>query len=130
VGESGGSKASKISTYNRSDSPLQGSSGSTATVFIRWPYSLRTFDRVLRSKWGKAASTQLPHTFLLHLVIQMLEKERRKKCLRPIMTLKEEKNSQSPSPVNLVKYWSEPLYGEREPAEATRLSAHVTGATP
>jgi hypothetical protein len=27
---------------------LQGSSGSTATVFIRWPYSLYTFDRVLR----------------------------------------------------------------------------------
>jgi hypothetical protein len=27
---------------------LQGSSGSTATVFIRWPYSLHTFDRVLR----------------------------------------------------------------------------------
>ena len=28
---------------------LQGVSGSTATVFIRWPYSLHTFDRVLRS---------------------------------------------------------------------------------
>jgi hypothetical protein len=28
---------------------LQGSSGSTATVFIRWPYSLHTFDRVLRT---------------------------------------------------------------------------------
>jgi hypothetical protein len=27
---------------------LQGVSGSTATVFIRWPYSLHTFDRVLR----------------------------------------------------------------------------------
>jgi hypothetical protein len=29
---------------------LQGSSGSTATVFIRWPYSLYTFDRVLRTE--------------------------------------------------------------------------------
>jgi hypothetical protein len=29
---------------------LQGPSGSTATVFIRWPYSLHTFDRVLRSR--------------------------------------------------------------------------------
>jgi hypothetical protein len=38
-----------IDTYNRFDTPLQGSSGSTATVFIRWPYSLHTFDRVLRS---------------------------------------------------------------------------------
>jgi hypothetical protein len=27
---------------------LQGVSGSTATVFIRWPYSPKTFDRVLR----------------------------------------------------------------------------------
>jgi hypothetical protein len=32
--------------------PLQGSSGSTATVFIRWPYSLYTFDRVLRRRAG------------------------------------------------------------------------------
>jgi hypothetical protein len=38
-----------IDTYNRIDTPLQGSSGSTATVFIRWPYFLHTFDRVLRS---------------------------------------------------------------------------------
>ena len=28
---------------------LQGSSGSTATVFIQWPYRLHTFDRVLRT---------------------------------------------------------------------------------
>jgi len=37
-----------IDTYDPIDTPLQGSSGSTATVFIRWPYSLHTFDRVLR----------------------------------------------------------------------------------
>jgi hypothetical protein len=41
-----------INTYNRFDTPLQGSSGSTATVFIRWPYSLHTFDRVLRKGSG------------------------------------------------------------------------------
>ena len=32
---------------------LQGVSGSTATVFIRWPYSLHTFDRVLRNPTSK-----------------------------------------------------------------------------
>jgi hypothetical protein len=30
----------------RATTPLQGVSGSIATVFIRWPYSLHTFDRV------------------------------------------------------------------------------------
>jgi hypothetical protein len=38
-----------IDTYDRIDAPLQGSSGSTVTVFIRWPYILHTFDRVLRT---------------------------------------------------------------------------------
>jgi hypothetical protein len=38
-----------IDMYNRIDTPLQGSLCSTATVFIRWPYSLHTFDRVLRN---------------------------------------------------------------------------------
>jgi hypothetical protein len=33
----------------KATTPLQGSLGSTATVFIRWPYSLYTFDQVLRT---------------------------------------------------------------------------------
>jgi hypothetical protein len=34
--------------YIEATTLLQGVSGSTATVFIRWPYILHTFDRVLR----------------------------------------------------------------------------------
>jgi hypothetical protein len=43
---------------------LQGSSGSTATVFIRWPYSLHTFDRVLRTSpelAGSVSRTRITH---------------------------------------------------------------------
>jgi hypothetical protein len=38
-----------IDTYNPINTLLQGSPGSTATVFIRWPYILYTFDQVLRN---------------------------------------------------------------------------------
>jgi hypothetical protein len=37
-----------IDSHNQSDTPLQGSSGPTATVLIRRPYIPGTFDRVLR----------------------------------------------------------------------------------
>jgi hypothetical protein len=40
-----------IDSHNQSDTPLQGSSGPTATVLIRRPYIPGTFDRVLRSYW-------------------------------------------------------------------------------
>jgi hypothetical protein len=42
--------------------PLQESSGSTATVFIRWPYNLHTFDRVLRRAHPNFSE---PHKFNL-----------------------------------------------------------------
>jgi hypothetical protein len=65
-----------IDSHNQSDTPLQGSSGPTATVLIRRPYIPGTFDRVLRkaSSNGVGRPRSITPLMLQALCEHLLEK--------------------------------------------------------